>query len=559
MQFPCGTILVFQSRFFKRKVLFIYFTCISTVQTTDCLHLREQCINAGNGCESVWNVVEDACNISGNGCKAEDTVGCNRIIQFLADEYPEFRNCVCTTDNICSITTLLGKRCGINKDYLESVPSSAPEPGVGQEPRRSEEPGRQCSVARRRCREEPGCSAAFRSFQRACPAAARTCSTPEPARCASAWARLSRTALGRCTCSEPLQATCIKIWKGIFNNPCLRYSRESQASGAGENDGSDDDYNADVDGEKNLVTDTDNISMETKLQWGLSALSKQAYTTNRSCLDVNRECVEDEVCNKQLSLYLKVCSVNKCNVEGCQAAIRFFYQNMPFEVAQMMIFCDCIQHDESCHRAKELLHGKPCAVPVVPPPSCLNVIHTCEENELCRRKYTTFRSKCWRHVTKKCYSDEACLETLIKDDMPCSANADCKAAYISNWGTMLHMECTCQNLPLVEQPLCELFHHMLHSKSCFSDLRQISIQKKDFHWVNTEMPGEKLSGAQIHSSAVNGENIYIIAYSSCIALILGIVLLTLLKIRACRTKYESRSPSPDHSSETFMAHYKSHS
>lgn len=99
---------------------------------------------------------------------------------------------------------------------------------------------------------------------------------------------------------------------------------------------------------------------------------------------MNRECVEDEVCNKQLSLYLKVCSVNKCNVEGCQAAIRFFYQNMPFEVAQMMIFCDCIQHDESCHRAKELLHGKPCAVPVVPPASCLNVIHTCEENELCR-------------------------------------------------------------------------------------------------------------------------------------------------------------------------------
>ncbi|NWS12908.1 GFRAL protein, partial [Pachyramphus minor] len=311
-------------------VLFMYFTCVSTVQTTDCLHLREQCINAANGCESVWNVIEDACNISvlGNKCKAEDTVGCNRIIQVLADEYPEFKNCVCTTDNISSITTLLGKQCSINKD---------------------------------------------------------------------------------------------------------------------------------------------NVSMETKLQWGLSALSKQLYTTNRTCLDVNRECVEDEVCNKQLSLYLKVCSVNKkCNMEECRAAIRFFYQNMPFEVAQMMIFCDCIQHDESCHRAKELLHGKPCAVTAVPAPSCLNVIHMCEENELCRKKYTTFRSKCWRHVTKKCYDDEACLETLIKDDMPCSANADCKAAYINNWGTMLHMECTCQNLPPMEQPLCKLFHHMLHSKSCFS-------------------------------------------------------------------------------------------
>ncbi|KFV52381.1 GDNF family receptor alpha-like, partial [Gavia stellata] len=310
--------------------LFMYLTNISTAQTTDCLHLREQCINAANGCESIWNVVEDVCNISvlGNRCKTEDAIGCNRIIQVLADEYPEFKNCVCTTDDLCSITTLLGKQCSIDKD---------------------------------------------------------------------------------------------------------------------------------------------NISTETKLQWSLSALSKQAYTANRTCLDVNKECVEDEVCNKQLSLYLKVCSINrKCNMEECQAAIRFFYRNMPFEVAQMMTFCDCIQPDESCHRAKELLHGKPCAVTAVPSPSCLNVIHMCEKNELCRKKYTTFRSKCWRHVTKKCYDDEACLETLIKGDMPCSANADCEAAYISNWGTMLRMECTCQNLPPAEQSLCKLFHHMLHSKSCFS-------------------------------------------------------------------------------------------
>ncbi|RMC17458.1 hypothetical protein DUI87_06040 [Hirundo rustica rustica] len=333
----------------------------------------------------------------------------------------------------------------LGPDYLESFSRSDTElttvrqhrdPG---DQRHSEELESECSIAKQRCQEEPGCSATYRSFQRACRAAADTCSFPTPRKCLSAWKELRKTALGKCTCSEPLQTRCIKIWKRIFNNPCLQYSQESQASGASENDGSDDDYNADGDGEKNLVIDT-------------------VYTTNRSCLDVNRECIEDEVCNKQLSLYLKVCSVNKkCNVEGCQAAIRFFYRNMPFEIAQMMIF--------------------------------------------------------------------------VTDDMPCSANADCKAAYISNWGTMLHMECTCQNLPPVEQPLCELFHHMLHSKSCFSDLRQISIQKKGFHWANTEMPGDKISGAQLHSSAINGETVYIIACSFCIALILGIVLLTLLKIR----------------------------
>ncbi|NXW49991.1 GFRAL protein, partial [Nyctiprogne leucopyga] len=311
-------------------VLFMYFTSISAAQTADCVHLREQCINAANGCGSVWNIVEDVCNISG--------------------------------------TELSFRQHRSSRDQ-----------------RHPEELENDCSITKQHCREDPYCFLVYKSFQQAC----------------------------------------------------------------------------------QVDTAKYNISTETKLQWSLSALSKQAYTTNRTCLDVNKECVEDEVCNKQLSLYLKVCSVNKkCNMEECQAAIRFFYQNMPFEVAQMMTFCDCNQPDESCHRAKELLHGKPCAVTAVPSPSCLNVIHMCEENEL--KKYTTFQSKCWRHVTKKCYNDKACLETLIKGDMPCSANADCKAAYISNWGTMLRMECTCQNLPPTEHSLCKLFHHILHSKSCFS-------------------------------------------------------------------------------------------
>uniref|UniRef100_A0A674KEN2 GDNF family receptor alpha like n=1 Tax=Terrapene triunguis TaxID=2587831 RepID=A0A674KEN2_9SAUR len=306
----------------------VYFKNTSASQTTDCLHLREQCIRAANGCESVWNVIEDACNISGNSCKAKDSVGCNTAIQFLADQYPQFKDCICTKDDFCSIRLLLGKQCAIKKD---------------------------------------------------------------------------------------------------------------------------------------------NINMETKLQWNLSALSKHE---NGTCFDVNKECIEDEVCNKQLSLYLKVCSVTRkqCNMEQCQAAIRFFYQNMPFNVAQMLTFCDCTQPDESCQQAKELLHGKPCAVNIVPPPSCLNVIHRCQGNELCRKRYEVFRSKCWRHVTKRCYDDKACLETLIEDDLICSGSADCRAAYIDNWGTMLRVECTCNTVPLAEQSLCKLFHHLLHSKSCFSKL-----------------------------------------------------------------------------------------
>ena len=64
--------------------------------------------------------------------------------------------------------------------------------------------------------------------------------------------------LGECKCSEPLQMRCVKIWKGIFNNPCLQYSQGSQASAASDDDDNDDDDNDDddVDDEKNQDTDT---------------------------------------------------------------------------------------------------------------------------------------------------------------------------------------------------------------------------------------------------------------------------------------------------------------
>lgn len=106
----------------------------------------------------------------------------------------------------------------------------------------------------------------------------------------------------------------------------------------------------------------------------------------QSCLEVTEACVGDVVCNAQLALYLKACSANGnlCDVKHCQAAIRFFYQNMPFNTAQMLAFCDCAQSDIPCQQSKETLHSKPCALNIVPPPTCLSVIHTCRNDELCR-------------------------------------------------------------------------------------------------------------------------------------------------------------------------------
>ncbi|XP_027708695.1 GDNF family receptor alpha-like [Vombatus ursinus] len=313
---------------FAFQVLVLCLEKESTAQITDCTRLREQCINGTNGCDLVWAVLEDVCNVSGNDCKMKDFLSCNLSIQFLEDQYPKFKNCLCTEDIYCSVDKLLGRQCTSKTDYI--------------------------------------------------------------------------------------------------NKPI-------------------------------------------KLQWDETALPHHGFQGIWSCLEAAQICVGDIMCNKQLALYLKACSATgrPCNLTQCQAAIRFFYQNMPFNTGQMLALCDCAPADIPCQKAKGVLHSNLCAEKVVPPPSCLDVIHSCQDDEICRSRYETFQSKCWQHVTEKCYYDETCISTFNKEDITCSADDKCKAAYIGTLGTILHVQCTCSSIPFTEQPLCEIFYHMLQSRSCF--------------------------------------------------------------------------------------------
>uniref|UniRef100_A0A8D2IHR4 GDNF family receptor alpha like n=1 Tax=Varanus komodoensis TaxID=61221 RepID=A0A8D2IHR4_VARKO len=264
-----------------------------------------------------------------NRCTVKESMNCNKIIQFLVEQFPEFKDCICTKDN-CSIKMLFGKECFSTKDH-----------------------------------------------------------------------------------------------------------------------------------------------MKIKSQWKLSALSDYEYKHRRSCFQVNVQCVDDTVCNRQLSRYLQACQVNgtHCNVNRCQAALQVFYENMPFNVAQMLAFCDCMEADESCHKAKGVLHGTPCAVRMVPPPSCLHVIHTCQTNSLCWGKYKTFTSKCLMQISQPCLEDKACLESLDTNSLVCSDSAECRAAYVGMRGSLLQVECTCETTSAAQESMCRQFQHILHSNSCFSRLR----------------------------------------------------------------------------------------
>ncbi|XP_023479874.2 GDNF family receptor alpha-like [Equus przewalskii] len=303
---------------------------------------------------------------------------------------------------------------------------------------------------------------------------------------------------------------------------------------------------------KKRINESDNMKEGNKFKWNLTALPYHGIKGIPSCLEVAEACVGDVVCNAQLAPYLKACSANGnlCDVKHCQAAIRFFYQNMPFNIAQMLAFCDCAQSDIPCQQSKEALHSKPCAVDMVPPPTCLNVIHSCRNDELCRRRYRTFQAKCWQRVTRKCYEDETCISTVSRQDLTCSGTDDCRAAYIGTLGTVLQVQCTCRAVTQSEESLCKIFQHMLHRRSCFnypllSNVKGISLHKRKHAKEIT------LSGFR---SAFNGEVIYAVM---CMTVTCGILLLAMFKLRTFRISSQTRDPSPIQIPGGLMIHQES--
>ncbi|XP_032071048.1 GDNF family receptor alpha-like [Thamnophis elegans] len=390
-------------------VLYSLNACTYQAQTSKCQQLKERCVAAGNGCESVWNLLEEVCYISGNSCAVKDSTNCNKIIQFLVEQFPEFKDCFCIKDKL-QHRNVVGEKCPSDK---------------------------------------------YHQFK-----------TNED-KWLESQSRLNLKAID------------------VYND------------------------------------------MKAKSLWKLSALSNYEYKQPPSCFQANMECVNDEVCNKQLSSYLQACQRNgsSCDVNRCREALHAFYTDMPFQVAQMLTFCDCTKSDDNCHQARQFLHGHSCAIKMVPTPSCVHVMQACQENKLCWSKYEAFTSKCLKHISQDCLEENSCLKTWEATDPICSESVDCREAYVGLWGSVLRVKCTCEAASQAEQSVCQWFHRMLHGKVCLPRYQW----RHDLYTSQIELPEKHVTGEQ---SLFYDDTIITILYVSCIILILGIILLALLKTRA---------------------------
>ncbi|XP_048361847.1 GDNF family receptor alpha-like [Sphaerodactylus townsendi] len=202
----------------------------------------------------------------------------------------------------------------------------------------------------------------------------------------------------------------------------------------------------------------------TEAEWESSPLSNAEYKPQHSCFRVQEECVSDTKCNKQFSAYLSDCQVRQtpCRVDQCKRALRNFYLNMPFNVAQKLTFCDCEELDENClHFSKELLHGKLCT-DLVPARSCHSLFQTCQANRLCQEKYKVFTSKCLNDISQSCLENKSCVKYLDTKDFNCSDSDECRRAYIDMWGILRPVKCTYDVRSPVEQSSSfKLFYHII--------------------------------------------------------------------------------------------------
>ncbi|KAM8953055.1 GDNF family receptor alpha-like [Pelodytes ibericus] len=381
-----------------------------------------------------------------------------------------------------------------------------------------------CNLAKQSCKENQNCFILYEKFRRTC--ANEQCIIPGgKQRCLSAWNDLKATILWNCVCLNPKKEKCVKIWNIINNNSCLLHSKERKTS-----------TYMHVNNEQH--TDSHSTSYNIKLEWETSSLAKIEYRGPMNCFNVTTRCLGDTVCNRYLAALMKACSDpgKVCNVNDCHRTIQAFYDKMPFNISQILAFCYCAPSDINCHNAEKVLHSKSCTIHTDAPISCLSVIDSCLEDDECRKRYEMYEEKCWKQIAK-CQHDERCLLALDPEDMTCSRNDDCRAAYISIFGTQLQMQCMCNTRQHTnEQHLCHLFSHMLHSESC---LEKVTARNIHASYIDTQ---EKQLVITVPHTFHNGLIIYIVAYTSGIILVSGIILLALLQTRTCRAQAKRNLP-----------------
>ncbi|XP_076022093.1 GDNF family receptor alpha-like [Genypterus blacodes] len=275
-----------------------------------------------------------------------------------------------------------------------------------------------------------------------------------------------------------------------------------------------------------------------------SGLPHHALDGDGSCLNQMGVCLQDVTCNKYLAPVLKECTADYCNNTLCQQVTRQFYTSVPFNMAEMLVMCECDASHQDCLYMKNILHSGTCENKDW---ICLDAVNQCVKDWDCRNLLKSFQSKCWIAADAQCSGGDLGSFDCISQMDPAlilGVDPECKMAFVATFGTALMYPCTCKGLHSDDLVKCSILQDILHNRSHFMIPRK---QSEDPHEPpkghESEQPDRWVTDYLLHAFAY--------------VLLAGVVLLLLIAVLGRvwvlkkRNKRKAHPPQKSHFVDTI--------
>ncbi|XP_073467125.1 GDNF family receptor alpha-4 [Aquarana catesbeiana] len=202
----------------------------------------------------------------------------------------------------------------------------------------------------------------------------------------------------------------------------------------------------------------------------ITAGSENEVTQVNRCLDAAKACNVDATCQKLRTEYVGLCirtttRNDACNRSKCHKALRKFFDRVPAEYTNELLFCPC--EDTACAERRRQTIVPACSYESKEKPNCLTPLDACKGDYICRSRLAAFQLDCQPspHSVTGCARENyaACLMAYTGIiGSPITPN------YVDNSSSSVAPWCTC-NTSGNRQEECENFLHYFTNNICLQN------------------------------------------------------------------------------------------
>ncbi|XP_075046028.1 GDNF family receptor alpha-4 [Mixophyes fleayi] len=202
----------------------------------------------------------------------------------------------------------------------------------------------------------------------------------------------------------------------------------------------------------------------------ITAGSENEVTQVNRCLDAAKACNVDATCQKLRTEYVALCirpnpRSDSCNRSKCHKALRKFFDRVPAEYTNELLFCPC--EDMACAERRRQTIVPACSYESKERPNCLTPLDSCKGDFICRSRLAAFQQDCQPspHSLTGCARENyaACLTAYTGIiGSPITPN------YVDNSSSSVAPWCTC-NTSGNRQEECENFLHFFTNNICLQN------------------------------------------------------------------------------------------